>query len=223
MLAPGGFDPARDIATITINRWPHGYAYEYNSLWDKFWLDGGTTPCEIARRPFGRIAIANSDAGACLHRLSHRSGVSRGKRTRRVAIKVRWSLKVFTKTSTAVVVADWQGTARPHGSRLSSQTPPTSLPADIPRADRILGAPCLAACDRTLTTGIPCFRLHSSASDSNLLPDASTAHILAHHGPPAGVWGCIELQMLHDGNLNPRHNVCADAGHKSSLASAIAQ
>jgi spermidine dehydrogenase len=64
MLAPGGFDPARDIAAITINRWPHGYAYEYNSLWDMFWLDGGTTPCEIARRPFGRIAIANSDAGA---------------------------------------------------------------------------------------------------------------------------------------------------------------
>ena len=64
MLAPGGFDPARDIAAITINRWPHGYAYEYNSLWDKFWLDGGTTPCEIARRLFGRIAIANSDAGA---------------------------------------------------------------------------------------------------------------------------------------------------------------
>jgi len=64
MLAPGGFDPARDIAAITINRWPHGYAYEYNSLWDKFWFDGGTTPCEVARRPFGRIAIANSDAGA---------------------------------------------------------------------------------------------------------------------------------------------------------------
>jgi spermidine dehydrogenase len=64
MLAPGGFDPARDIAAITINRWPHGYAYEYNSLWDKFWLEGGVTPCEIARRPFGRIAIANSDAGA---------------------------------------------------------------------------------------------------------------------------------------------------------------
>jgi spermidine dehydrogenase len=64
MLAPGGFDPARDLAAITINRWPHGYAYEYNSLWDKFWLEGGVTPCEIARRPFGRIAIANSDAGA---------------------------------------------------------------------------------------------------------------------------------------------------------------
>ena len=63
-LAPGGFDPARDIAAITVNRWPHGYAYEYNSLFDAFWLDGGETPCEVARKPHGRIAIANSDAGA---------------------------------------------------------------------------------------------------------------------------------------------------------------
>jgi len=64
VLGPGGFDPARDIAAITVNRWPHGYAYEYNSLWDKFWLEGGVTPCEIARKPFGRITIANADAGA---------------------------------------------------------------------------------------------------------------------------------------------------------------
>src|SRR6266404_3132814 len=63
-LGPGGFDPARDIAAITVNRWPHGYAYEYNSLWDKFWLEGGETPCEVARKRFGRIAIANADAGA---------------------------------------------------------------------------------------------------------------------------------------------------------------
>ena len=63
-LGPGGFDPARDITAITVNRWPHGYAYEYNSLWDKFWLEGGETPCEIARKPFGRLAIANADAGA---------------------------------------------------------------------------------------------------------------------------------------------------------------
>ena len=63
-LGPGGFDPARDIAAITVNRWPHGYAYEYNSLFDSFWLEGGETPCEVARKPFGRIAIANADAGA---------------------------------------------------------------------------------------------------------------------------------------------------------------
>lgn len=64
MLAPGGFDPARDILEITVNRWPHGYAYEYNSLFDPFWLDGGETPCQVARQPFGRLAIANADADA---------------------------------------------------------------------------------------------------------------------------------------------------------------
>jgi len=63
-LGPGGFDPGRDILAITANRWPHGYSYEYSSLWDKFVLEGGEKPCEIARKTFGRIAIANADAGA---------------------------------------------------------------------------------------------------------------------------------------------------------------
>jgi spermidine dehydrogenase len=63
-LGAGGFDPARDVAAITVNRWPHGYAYEYNSLFDPFWLEGGEIPCVLARQRFGRIAIANADAGA---------------------------------------------------------------------------------------------------------------------------------------------------------------
>jgi spermidine dehydrogenase len=63
-LGSGGFDPANDIAAITVNRWPHGYAYQYNSLWDPFWLNGGTQPCVTARQPFGRVAIANADADA---------------------------------------------------------------------------------------------------------------------------------------------------------------
>jgi spermidine dehydrogenase len=63
MLAGGGFDPARDIQGITVNRWAHGYAYEYNSLWDPVWPKG-KSPCEIGRRPVGRIAIANADAAA---------------------------------------------------------------------------------------------------------------------------------------------------------------
>jgi spermidine dehydrogenase len=64
MLGAGGFDAARDIRAITVNRWPHGYAYQYNSLWDPFWINGGPLPCVAARRPFGRIAIANADAAA---------------------------------------------------------------------------------------------------------------------------------------------------------------
>ncbi len=63
MLSPAGFDPARDILAITVNRWPHGYAYEYNSLFDPDW-PAEKQPCVIGRQPFGRISIANSDAGA---------------------------------------------------------------------------------------------------------------------------------------------------------------
>jgi spermidine dehydrogenase len=62
-LAPGGFDPAADITAITVNRWPHGYAYEYNSLFDPDWPTG-QAPHEIGRKRCGRIAIANSDSGA---------------------------------------------------------------------------------------------------------------------------------------------------------------
>ena len=66
ILGPGGFDPARDIEAITVNRWPHGYAYEYNYLWDPEWKKG-ESPCEIGRRQFGRISIANSDAAAAAY------------------------------------------------------------------------------------------------------------------------------------------------------------
>jgi spermidine dehydrogenase len=62
-LGDGGFDAARDIRAITVNRWPHGYAYEYNSLYDPVW-PAGKSPCEIGRAAFGNIHIANSDAGA---------------------------------------------------------------------------------------------------------------------------------------------------------------
>ncbi len=63
LLGPAGFDVAEDILAITVNRWPHGYAYEYMQLWDPEWESGGA-PHEIARQPFGSITIANADAGA---------------------------------------------------------------------------------------------------------------------------------------------------------------
>jgi spermidine dehydrogenase len=70
VLGGGGFDPARDIAAITVNRWPHGYAYTYNSLTDPLdWVftSSADRPCVRARQPFGRITIANSDAAASPH------------------------------------------------------------------------------------------------------------------------------------------------------------
>ncbi|MGB0620074.1 MAG: NAD(P)-binding protein [Myxococcota bacterium] len=58
-LGSGGFDAARDIAGIAVNRWPHGYAPEYNSLIDP---DEGL-PLTTARASRGAIAIANADSG----------------------------------------------------------------------------------------------------------------------------------------------------------------
>jgi spermidine dehydrogenase len=63
MLGGGGFDPARDIEGITVNRWAHGYAYTPNSLFDPDWSEE-EKPWVIGRKRFGNIAIANSDAGA---------------------------------------------------------------------------------------------------------------------------------------------------------------
>ena len=63
MLGGGGFDPAQDIEGITVGRWAHGYAYGYNSLFDPQFAEG-QEPHVLGRKPFGRIAIANSDAGA---------------------------------------------------------------------------------------------------------------------------------------------------------------
>jgi len=66
MLGPAGFDGNQDIAAITVNRWAHGYTYEYDSLTDPEW-PRGLAPHEIARRPFGPIVIANSDSAAAAY------------------------------------------------------------------------------------------------------------------------------------------------------------
>jgi len=66
MLGAGGFDPAQDITAITVNRWPHGYAPEFNSLWNKE-MPEAQRPEVVGRAPFGRIHIANSDAGAAAY------------------------------------------------------------------------------------------------------------------------------------------------------------
>jgi spermidine dehydrogenase len=63
ILNAGGFDPARDIEAITVNRWPHGYGYEYNPLFDPDWPEN-KRPNVIGRQPFGRITIANTDSAA---------------------------------------------------------------------------------------------------------------------------------------------------------------
>ncbi|HAZ79735.1 MAG TPA: Tat pathway signal protein [Porticoccaceae bacterium] len=63
MLGQYGFNHDTDIAGITINRIPHGYAYSYMGLDDPEWQEG-QAPHEIGRVQFGRISIANADSEA---------------------------------------------------------------------------------------------------------------------------------------------------------------
>ncbi|MDU9389620.1 FAD-dependent oxidoreductase [Pseudomonas sp. zfem002] len=60
MLGPGGFDHQQDILAITVNRWSHGYSCFTNTLFD----DAEQTEqwMKTARRPLGKVSIANSDA-----------------------------------------------------------------------------------------------------------------------------------------------------------------
>jgi spermidine dehydrogenase len=69
ILGPGGFDPARDIAGITVNRWPHGYAYGYDPATDRVAFEPSQWPEETrswvrGSQRFGNISIAATDAAS---------------------------------------------------------------------------------------------------------------------------------------------------------------
>jgi spermidine dehydrogenase len=70
MFAPSGFDAARDIAGIILNRWGHAYLSPAPGFF--FGKDGKPAPGDVLRAaPFGRIAFANTDlSGVADHRSS---------------------------------------------------------------------------------------------------------------------------------------------------------
>jgi spermidine dehydrogenase len=70
MFSPAGFDAARDIAGIILNRWGHAYLSPAPGFF--FGKDGKPAPGEVLRAaPFGRIAFANTDlSGVADHRSS---------------------------------------------------------------------------------------------------------------------------------------------------------
>ena len=89
MLAGGGFDPARDILGITVNRWPHGYTYNYNTLADPVaWSLATPGRPGVRRRPpavrpdFDRQRRCRRQLA---HRRGHRAGVPRRSRSGGVA------------------------------------------------------------------------------------------------------------------------------------------
>ena len=64
MLGPHGFDVERDMAGITLNRWPHGYAYEFEGVGINPEYGRYNGPHIAGRAQIGRISIANSDSEA---------------------------------------------------------------------------------------------------------------------------------------------------------------
>lgn len=64
MLGPYGFDAEREIAAITLNRWSHGYAYEFAGVGVPVEYDRYNGPHITGRAQIGRISIANSDSEA---------------------------------------------------------------------------------------------------------------------------------------------------------------
>ena len=63
MLGAGGFESRRDIGAITVNRWPHGYAPEFNPLFQKLVPEAERAHVR-GRARAGAITIANSDAAS---------------------------------------------------------------------------------------------------------------------------------------------------------------
>jgi len=59
MLAKEYFDFDRDVQSITVNRWAHGYTYGGSALFDTDMPE----MARIGRQPFGRMTIANIDSG----------------------------------------------------------------------------------------------------------------------------------------------------------------
>ena len=64
MLGSYGFDVERDMAGITLNRWPHGYAYEFEGVGINPNYGRYNGPHIQGRARIGRISIANSDSEA---------------------------------------------------------------------------------------------------------------------------------------------------------------
>ncbi len=61
----GNFEPERDIASIIVNRWNYGYAYELCSTFDpSLYGPVADQPQVLGRKPYKNVAIANSDSGA---------------------------------------------------------------------------------------------------------------------------------------------------------------
>jgi len=65
LFSGAGFDPARDIAGIVINRWGHAYCNAGPGFYTS--KDGKPTPADVLRQPVGRLAFAHSELNGNQH------------------------------------------------------------------------------------------------------------------------------------------------------------
>jgi spermidine dehydrogenase len=84
MFGRQGFDSRRDIAGIILNRWGHAYLAPQPGFF--FGKDGKPAPAELMRRrPFGRIAFANSDLSGIM---DHRASITEAHRAVRQVVSL---------------------------------------------------------------------------------------------------------------------------------------
>jgi spermidine dehydrogenase len=64
LFAPYGFDPARDVAGLILNRWGHAFSVPFPGFYGGA---SGIAPRDIIRKRHGRIAFAHSELAGLQH------------------------------------------------------------------------------------------------------------------------------------------------------------
>ena len=64
LFGVAGFDPARDVAGLILNRWGHAYSVPYPGFYGGA---NGTPPRDTLRKNYGRIAFAHSELDGLQH------------------------------------------------------------------------------------------------------------------------------------------------------------
>lgn len=75
MFGEAGFDAARDVAGIVLNRWGHAYIAPQPGFY--FGADGQPAAKEIVRQGYGRIQFGHSELGS---RMNYRNAIAEGGR-----------------------------------------------------------------------------------------------------------------------------------------------
>ena len=82
LFSDAGFDPAKDVAGIILNRWTYAYVNPQPGFY--FGKGAAMAPRDVIRRPFGRIAFAHAELNGHQHWVA---AVDEGRRAARQAME----------------------------------------------------------------------------------------------------------------------------------------